>query len=87
MMRSDQVFGAMKYVPYRFLLTGLASKAVRSFHIPNTRIQDTTNEVFERFTRVNPLAGVPRAGNVQSFPSTAQGEAHLAVEHLEQSVA
>jgi hypothetical protein len=30
---------------------------------------------------------VPRAGNVQSFPSTAQGEAHLAVEHLEQSVA
>jgi len=87
MMRSDQVFGAMKYVPNRFLLTGLASKAVRSFHIPNTRIQDTTNEVFERFTRVNPFAGVPRAGNVQSFPSTAQGEAHLAVEHLDQSVA
>jgi hypothetical protein len=43
--------------------------------------------VFERFTRVNPFAGVPRAGNVQSFPSTAQGEAHLAVEDLEQSVA
>jgi hypothetical protein len=86
-MRSDLVFGAMKYVPNRFLLTGLASKAVRSFHIPNTRVQDTTNEVFERFVRVNPLAGVPRAGNVQSFPGTAQGETHSVVEDLEQSVA
>lgn len=86
-MRSDLVFGAMKYVPNRFLLTGLASKAVRSFHIPNTPIQDTTNEVFERFTRVNPLADVPRAGNVQSFPCTAQGKTHSVVEDLEQSVA
>jgi hypothetical protein len=86
-MRSDLVFGAMKYVPNRFLLTGLASKAVRSFHIPNTRIEDTTDAVFERFTRVNPLAGVPCAGNVQSFPCAAQGETHSVVEELEQSVA
>jgi hypothetical protein len=86
-MRSDLVFGAMKYVPNRFLLTGLASKAVRSLHVPNTRIQDTTNGVFERFTRINPLAGIPDAGNVQSFPCTAQGETHSVVEDLEQSVA
>jgi hypothetical protein len=86
-MRSDLVFGAMKCVPNRFLLTGLASKAVRSFHVPNTRIQDTTNEVFERLTRINPLAGIPHAGNVQSFPCTAQGETHSVVEDLEQSVA
>ncbi len=86
-MRSDLVFGAMKYVPNRFLLTGLASKAVRSFHNPNTRIQDTTNDVFERFKHVNPLAGAPRAGNVQSFPCTAQGETHSVVQEREQSVA
>jgi hypothetical protein len=46
-----------------------------------------SNDVFERFTRVNPLASVPRAGNVQSFPCTAQGETHSVVEDLEQSVA
>ena len=86
-MRSDLVFSAIKCVPNRFLLTGLASKAVRRFHIPNTRIEDTTNGVFERFTRINPLAGVPHAGNVQSFPCTAQGETHSVFEDLEQSVA
>jgi hypothetical protein len=86
-MRSDLVFDAMKYVPDRFLLAGLASKAVRSFHIPNTRIEDTANEVFERFMRLNPLAGVPHTGNVQSFPSTAQGETHSVEEDLEQFVA
>lgn len=86
-MRSDLIFGAIKHVPNRFLLTGLASKAVRSFHIPNTRIQGTANEVFERFTRLNPLAHVPHAGDVRSFPSTAQGESHSVDEVLEQSVA
>lgn len=25
--------------------------ATRKFHRPNTRIEDTTNDVFERFTR------------------------------------
>ena len=84
-MRSDLVFGAIKQVPNRFLLTGVAAKAVRSFHIPNTRIQDTANEVFERFTRVNPLAAVPHTSNVQSFPCTAQSETK--VEDLEQFVA
>lgn len=84
-MRSDLVFGAIKRVPNRFLLTGLAAKAVRSFHVPNTRIQDTANEVFERFTRVNPLAAVSHSGNVQWFPRTVQGETN--VEDLEQSVA
>jgi hypothetical protein len=86
-MRSDLVFGAIKHVPNRFLLTGLAAKAVRSFHIPNTRIADTANEVLERFARLHPLAGVPHAANVQPFPSTAQGETHSVDEDLEQSVA
>jgi hypothetical protein len=86
-MRSELIFGAMTYVSNRFLLTRLASKATRSFHRPNTRIQDTANEVFERFTHTNPLAGVPYTGNLQLFPCAAQGETHSFYEDLEQSVA
>ena len=86
-MRSELVFGAMTYVSNRFLLTRVAAKAIRRFHRPNTRIQDTANEVLERFTRANPLAGVPYTGNLQSFPRAAQGETHAFYEDLEQSVA
>jgi hypothetical protein len=83
-MRSDLVFGAMTYVPNRFLLTRLAAKATRSFDRSNTRMADTANEVFERFTHANPLAGASFVGNLQSFPTLANGETHM---HLEQSVA
>jgi hypothetical protein len=86
-MRSELVFGAMTYVSNRFLLTRVAAKATRRFHRPNTRIQDTANEVFERFTRANPLAGVPYTTELQSFPGAAQGETHPFYEDLEQSVA
>jgi len=86
-MRSELVFGAMTYVSNRFLLTRVAAKATRRFHRPNTRIQDTANEVFERFTRANPLAGVPYATKLQSFLGAAQGETHPFYEDLEQSVA
>jgi hypothetical protein len=86
-MRSDLIFGAMTHVSNRFLLTRLASKATRSFHRPNTRIEDTANEVFERFTHANPLARVSYAGNLQSFPCAAQGETNSGYEDLEQSVA
>jgi hypothetical protein len=86
-MRSELIFGAMTYVSNRFLLTRLASKATRSFHKPDTRIQDTANRVFERFAHVNPLAGAPYSGNLQSFPCAVQGETHSFYEDLEQSVA
>jgi hypothetical protein len=86
-MRSELIFGAMTYVSNRFLLTRIASKATRRFHRPNTRIQDTANEVFEHFAHANPLAGVPYTSNLQSFPCAAQGETHPFYEHLEQSVA
>ena len=56
LMRSDLVFGAMANVPNRFLLTKLASQAVRRLHRPNTRIQETANDVFVRFQRANPMA-------------------------------
>jgi hypothetical protein len=54
-MRSELVFGAIAHVSNRFLLTKLASKATRKFHRPNTRIQDTTNDVFMRFSRPSPI--------------------------------
>jgi hypothetical protein len=86
-MRSELIFGAMTHVSNRFLLTRLASKATRCFHRPNTRIEDTANEVFERFSRVNPLTGVSYVGKLQPFPSAAQGQTVMSYEDLEQSVA
>jgi hypothetical protein len=48
-MRSDLIYDALTTVPNRYLLCQLASKATRKFHKPNTRIQETTNEVLSRF--------------------------------------
>jgi hypothetical protein len=49
-MRSELVFAAMAYISNRLLLTTLAAKATRKLHRPNTRIEDTTNDVFARFS-------------------------------------
>jgi hypothetical protein len=57
-MRSDLIFGAMAHVSNRYLLTKLASKATRKFHRSNTRIQDTTNDVFVHFSRSSPIPSV-----------------------------
>jgi hypothetical protein len=54
-MRSELVFGAIAQVSNRYLLTNLASKAARKFHRPNTRIQDTTNDVFVRLSQPSPI--------------------------------
>jgi hypothetical protein len=53
-MRSDLVFGALSHVSNRYQLCQLASKATRKLHRPNTRLQDTTNEVLGRFQTDNP---------------------------------
>ena len=55
-MRSHLVFGAMGNVSNRYLLTKLTSKAVRGMHKPGVRIEDTTNDVFVRFSCANPIA-------------------------------
>jgi hypothetical protein len=86
-MRSELVFGAMTYVPNRFLLTRVAATATRKFHRPNTRIQDTANEVFGRFRHAKPLAVVSCIGNLEPFPPIAQAGTHPSYEALEQSVA
>lgn len=48
MIRSDLVFDALHTLRNRYMLCQLASKATRKFHRPNTRIQETMNEVLER---------------------------------------
>jgi len=53
-MRSDLVFGALSHVSNRYQLCQLASKATRKLHKPNTRLQDTTNDVLYRFRKANP---------------------------------
>ena len=58
-MRSDLVFGALAHVANRYQLCQLASKATRKLHKPNSRLQDTTNEVLSRFRTANPLSAIP----------------------------
>ncbi len=54
-MRSDLIFGALTHVTNRYELCQLASKATRKLHKPNTRLQDTTNEVLDRFKDTLPM--------------------------------
>lgn len=49
-MRSDKVFNSLHTLQNRYMLCQLASKATRRFHRPNTRIQDTMNEVLDRIS-------------------------------------
>ncbi len=70
-MRSELVFGAMTQVPNRLLLVKLASKATRMLHRPNSRIQETMNDVFERFSHANPRTCGPGADNVQMLHRAA----------------
>ncbi|MGC2401276.1 MAG: DNA-directed RNA polymerase subunit omega [Acidobacteriaceae bacterium] len=65
-MRSDLIFGALAHVTNRYTLCQLASKATRKLHKPNTRLQDTTNEVLVRFHHESPQAAAISA------PATAQ---------------
>ena len=58
-MRSDLIFGALTHVNNRYQLCQLASKATRKLHKPNTRLQDTTNEVLDRFKETVPMDDTP----------------------------
>ena len=60
-MRSDLIFGALTHVTNRYELCQLASKATRKLHKPNTRLQDTTNEVLDRFKDTVPMGGSSEA--------------------------
>lgn len=54
-MRSDLIYGALTHISNRYQLCQLASKATRKLHKPNTRLQDTTNEVLVRFHTTSPM--------------------------------
>lgn len=69
-MRSDLIYDALDTVNNRYLLCQVVSKATRKFHKPNTRVQETMNEVLARVggqeaekvmaAPANPLAGTVR---------------------------
>ena len=86
-MRSELVFGAMTYVSNRFLLTRVTATATRKLHRPNTRIQDTANEVFGRFRHADPLPVGSCIGNLEPPLAVAQACPHPFYEEPEQSVA
>jgi hypothetical protein len=69
-MRSDLVFGALSHVSNRYQLCQLASKATRKLHKPNTRLQDTANEVFARFQTTNPGSLAPVEASVDQQVET-----------------
>jgi hypothetical protein len=58
-MRSELIFGALTHVSNRYQLCQLASKATRKLHKPNTRLQDTMNDVMVRFRDSSPVAATP----------------------------
>jgi hypothetical protein len=58
-MRSELIFGALTHVSNRYQLCQLASKATRKLHKPNTRLQDTMNDVLVRFRDSSPAAATP----------------------------
>jgi hypothetical protein len=47
-MRADLVLMALAQESNRYSLTRLIAKATRKLHRPNTRLQDTMNDAFER---------------------------------------
>ena len=65
-MRSDLIFGALAHVKNRYQLCQLASKATRKLHKPNTRLQDTTNDVLVRFHETSPMTKSVAASESQS---------------------
>lgn len=60
-MRSELIFGALTHVSNRYQLCQLASKATRKLHKPNTRLQDTMNDVLVRFREQSPAAAAAAA--------------------------
>ncbi|MFL6299143.1 MAG: DNA-directed RNA polymerase subunit omega [Terriglobales bacterium] len=71
-MRSDKIFGALDRVQNRYKLCQLTAQATRKFHRPNTRVQETMNEVLERFST---SADLERKRAAQEMPVTAQRHA------------
>lgn len=63
-MRSNLIYGALTHVKNRYQLCLLASKATRKLHKPNTRLQDTMNDVLYQFRSENPMGRTVRQAEV-----------------------
>jgi len=64
-MRSDLIYDALDTVRNRYLLCQLISKATRKFHKPNTRVQETMNDVLVRVGDANEANSVIELANEQ----------------------
>ncbi len=64
-MRSDLIYDALDTVRNRYLLCQLISKATRKFHKPNTRVQETMNDVLVRVGKAGDADNVIESAPVQ----------------------
>lgn len=66
-MRAELIFKALARESNRFLLCGVAAAATRKLHRPNTRVQETMNDAFERLggSRLTVAASVPEPVSAQ----------------------
>jgi len=67
-MRSDLIYDALDTVNNRYLLCQLVSKATRKFHKPNTRVQETMNDVLVRVGAEQPEKVLAAPANVVAEP-------------------
>jgi len=67
-MRSDLIYDALDTVTNRYLLCQLVSKATRKFHKPNTRVQETMNDVLVRVGAEQPEKVLAAPANVVAEP-------------------
>lgn len=74
-MRSELIFGALTHVSNRYQLCQLASKATRKLHKPNTRLQDTMNDVLARFRETSPAAAAASRTETMPLPQHTQRRA------------
>ena len=61
-MRSHLIYGALAPVQNRYMLCQLVSKATRKFHRPQTRVQETVNNVLGTFAAANTTERVMAIG-------------------------
>lgn len=73
-MRSELVYQAQRHIPNRYLLTRVVTAATRRFHRPNTRLEETTNEVLVRVCQTNPIrSGASSSPGRSSSAETSRG--------------
>lgn len=77
-MRSELIFGALTHVNNRYQLCQLASKATRKLHKPNTRLQDTMNDVLVRFRDSSPVAAAAHRQEAVTIPQHQQQQRRAA---------